>query len=77
MSHVRTTLDLDDDVLEVAKELARQQRGTAGQVISDLVRRALDPGTSPRMRNGVPLFTPRPGARKPNRALVNRLRDSE
>ncbi|MGA2843471.1 MAG: antitoxin [Steroidobacteraceae bacterium] len=38
---MRTTLDIDDDVLVAAKELAKAQNSTAGEVISDLVRKAL------------------------------------
>jgi len=38
---MRTTLDIDDDVLAAAKELAKAQNSTAGEVISELVRRAL------------------------------------
>lgn len=38
---MRTTLDIDDDVLAAAKELARKQGTTAGEVISALARRAL------------------------------------
>ena len=38
---MRTTLDIDDDVLASAKEIARRERKTAGQVMSELVRRAL------------------------------------
>jgi len=41
---VRTTLDIDDDILAAAKDLARAEGKTAGKVISDLARRAL---TSP------------------------------
>jgi hypothetical protein len=74
---VRTTLDLDDDILQVAKELAQQRGKTAGQMVSELVRKALEPAAPPKIRNGVPLFTPKTGARKPSLALVNRLRDSE
>jgi predicted transcriptional regulator len=38
---MRTTLEIDDDVLEAAKSLARQSDKTAGAVLSDLARRAL------------------------------------
>jgi len=38
---MRTTLDIEDDVLAAAKQLARRQRVSAGQVISRLVREAL------------------------------------
>jgi hypothetical protein len=38
---MRTTLDIDDDILAAAKELGRAEGKTAGQVISDLVRQAI------------------------------------
>jgi hypothetical protein len=38
---MRTTLDIDDDVLQVAKELARRERKTAGRILSELARRGL------------------------------------
>jgi hypothetical protein len=38
---MRTTLDIDDDVLAAAKELAKAQNSTAGEVISELARKAL------------------------------------
>jgi hypothetical protein len=37
---VRTTLNIDDDVLIAAKKLAKAQGTTAGRVISDLARKA-------------------------------------
>jgi hypothetical protein len=47
---MRTTLDIDDDVLFAAKERAKRERRTAGEVVSDLLRHALtapphQPGT--------------------------------
>jgi len=38
---MRTTLDIDDEVLQAAKEIARRQRSTAGAVLSELARSAL------------------------------------
>jgi hypothetical protein len=38
---MRTTLDIDDDVLAVAKELAKAKKSSAGEVISELARKAL------------------------------------
>jgi len=38
---VRTTLDIDDDVLAAAKSLARHQGCTLGEMVSDLVRSAI------------------------------------
>lgn len=43
---MRTTLDIADDVLAAAKELARAQNSTAGAIISELVRKALTSGAS-------------------------------
>ena len=74
---MRTTLDLDPDVLQAAKEIASVQGTTAGRVISDLVRKALEPAaaTAP-VRNGVPLMPSRgPGAPKITMQFVNELRD--
>ena len=72
---MRTTLDLDEDLVLVAKQLAQQQKTTMGRIVSQLIRKAMEPGETPRVRNGIPLFTPRPGAAKPSLQLVNRLRD--
>ena len=38
---MRTTLDIQDDVLAAAKELAQRERSSAGLVISRLARQAL------------------------------------
>jgi hypothetical protein len=74
---MRTTLDLDEDLILVAKQLAQQRRSTMGQIVSQLVRKALEPQQTSPVRNGIPLFTPVAGAGKPSLSLVNRLRDEE
>jgi hypothetical protein len=58
---MRTTLDIDDDVLAAAKELAATRNTTAGQVISDLARTALTEGArdAPVIRNGFELLPAR------------------
>jgi len=58
---MRTTLDIDDDVLQAAKEIAQARRKTAGEVLSDLARKGLEPSRTPRIRNGVPLLPHVPG----------------
>jgi hypothetical protein len=40
---MRTTLELDDDVVAAARELAEGQRRSLGSVISELARRGLTP----------------------------------
>ena len=72
---MRTTLDLDDDVLLAVKELAIFRGSTAGKVLSDLARKALEPSAKSRIRNGVPLLPARPGAPKLTMKRVNELRD--
>ncbi|MFL6246371.1 MAG: CopG family transcriptional regulator [Thermoanaerobaculia bacterium] len=73
---MRTTLDVDDDVLQAAKEIAANRRTTTGKVISDLARKALTSTKSGRERNGVPLMPRRPkGSERPTMEKVNRLRD--
>jgi len=39
---MRTTLTIDDDVLQAAKEIGRYERRPAGAVISDYFRQAYD-----------------------------------
>jgi hypothetical protein len=74
---MRTTLDIDDDVLEAAKELAAVQKTTAGQVISDLVRQALTRplGTPVEYRDGFPVLPKRGGI--VTSELVERLAEDE
>ena len=79
-SPMRTTLDLDDDVLASAKEIARRENKTAGQVLSELARRALTqgvhhkPGKQPAPApHGFRPFAPRGGVI--TNALIQKLRD--
>ena len=75
---VRTTLDIDDDLLHAAKEMAESRNTTAGRIVSDLLRTALQRPPSPvRVRNGVPLISRPPGAPVLTMKRVNELRDDE
>ena len=53
---MRTTIDLDDDVLEQVKRRARSQHIPAGRLISDLLRRQLAEPPRIGMRNGIPVL---------------------
>ena len=64
---MRTTLNIDDDVLQIARELAAKERKTAGAVLSNLARRGVhtppsgaDEGRNIRIRNGIEML-PRRG----------------
>ena len=61
---MRTTLNLDEDVLETVKAVAAMKRVSLGKVVSDTVRDALGPapGLPRRRRNGILLFPVRAGA---------------
>ena len=77
---MRTTLALDDDVLEAARALARQQGSSLGAVISGLAReslRASARGSSDdeRERSGLPLLPIRTSGAVVDLELVNQLRD--
>ena len=73
---MRTTLDIDADVLQAAKELAQARGQTAGQALSALARKGLEAPRTGRTRNGVPLLPRRrAGAEQPTMKLVNQLRD--
>jgi len=61
---MRTTLDIEDDVLQAVKELAQREGSTAGRVLSELARRGLaaqGPAKEQfsRTRGGVPLLPSR------------------
>ena len=74
---MRTTLDLDEDILGVAKQLASEKRVSTGKVVSDLLRQALAPRKAPKTRNGVPLLERKRGAKPVTLEMVNRWRDDE
>jgi hypothetical protein len=76
MVDMRTTLDIDEDVLQTAKELAARRGTTAGRILSELARRALAPENRfARKRNGVPILPSQKRARLVTPEIVNRLRD--
>jgi hypothetical protein len=75
---MRTTLDIDDDVLQAAKEIATACGSTTGKVISDLVRKGMTPDETYEVFNGIRLMPRRPqGSRMPTMELVNSLRDDD
>ena len=54
---MRTTLQIDEDVLRAARSLARSDGRTIGEVVSELARKGLRPARSgARDRSGLPTF---------------------
>ena len=72
---IRTTLDIEDDVLLAAKEIARQKGMTVGRVLSDLARKPLTREPSVMKKDGLPLFPVQPDAGIVTLELANQLRD--
>ncbi len=77
---MRTTLDLDPEVLIAAKELAKRQHKTAGQVVSELLRQALSKSSDPTQiseskskQHGFRPFPPRGGI--VTNQLIDELRE--
>lgn len=75
---VRTTIDIDDELLLTVKEMAQRQKRTAGDVVSSILRESLQPRSFSReYRNGIPLLPRRPHGLRVTTELVNRLRDED
>jgi len=75
---MRTTMNIDDDVLEQAKALAAQRNTPLGKIISDLARRSLArPRRTATTRNGIPLLPARRDAKVVTLETVNALRDEQ
>lgn len=75
---MRTTLDIDDDVLHAAKERARREGKTAGQVISELVRQSLTAPPPPALREPKAVYGFKPFAARGNvitNELIDKLRE--
>ena len=54
---MRTTLNIDDEILEAAKSIAGERNLSVGAVLSDLARRGLRPErASLHKRKGFPVF---------------------
>jgi hypothetical protein len=53
---MRTTLDIQSDVLEAARVLAAARGISVGAALSELARRGLDSRTPLVLRNGFPVF---------------------
>jgi hypothetical protein len=78
---MRTTLDIQDDVLQAAKERARREKKTIGQVISELARSSLTASPTypaaqePRAVYGIKPFPKRGGI--VTNELIDKLREDD
>lgn len=78
---MRTTLDIADDVLQAARERAKRERKTIGEIISELARHALTmpretrSAKEPRAVHGLKPFARRGGI--VTNELIDKLRDED
>ena len=77
---MRTTIDIADDVLQAAKERARREHKTAGQVVSELLRQALTAPQAPAVREPSAVYGFKPFARRGGivtNDLIDQLRSDD
>ena len=82
---MRTTIDLDDDILAHARELAQTERASLGKTISRYLRERFQAQTTQALpdadqygyiyRNGIPVYPPR--GKKLTQAHIVRIADEQ
>jgi hypothetical protein len=74
---VRTTLDIDDDIVAAARELAAEERRSLGSVISELARRGLTPARVEADDDGLPVIRVPAGTPAITAEMVRRALDED
>jgi hypothetical protein len=74
---VRTTINLDDDVLRQAKEYADSRSVALGKAVSDLVRRGLNTPVETKIVNGLQVVVLPPGSPIVEESHIKRLLEDE
>ena len=72
---MRTTLNLDNDVLEIVRGYAASHSLTLGEAVSDLIRRALRPPMRTRKVNGIQVVDLPPDSPRITSRRVKELMD--
>lgn len=72
---MRTTLDIDEDVLAAAKALSRRHRKSAGAILSELARQALNAGSAIEDIDRESFFGIQPVPRRTDVVVTNELID--
>ena len=73
---MRTTLTLDDDIFQIAKDYAESRSIGLGKAVSELVRRGSSLPMPTRIVNGLHVFDPPPGSPIVTNKKVRDLQDS-
>lgn len=74
---MKMTIDIDDDIINAARNVAARDDRSVGDVISELARRGLQDHPLIAYKNGVPVILKGPGSKPVTLELVNELRDDE
>jgi hypothetical protein len=75
---MRTTVTIDDDLLEAARGLAAQRNVSIGRILSDLIRKGMKPNASiGKGKGGFPTFKQSPDALPITLEMVKRAEEDE
>lgn len=75
---MRTTVDLDEDILRLLKHLAHDREQSLGRVLSDVVRQSLtNPGKVMVEHGQIPVLPRKPGAQPVTSEAVKQLLEIE
>ena len=70
---MRTTINLDDDVLQVVRQYAESRSMAMGTAVSELVRRGLNAPMATRVVNGIHVVVLPPDSPKVTTQQIKRL----
>jgi len=74
---MRTTLSLDDDVVEIVRDYAAVKNLSLGGAVSDLVRKGIEAPPTMRMENGLAVLVLPPDSPVVTTRHVRELLDAE
>ena len=74
---MRTTLQIDDDVLDTARSLAEAENCTVGEVVSRLARKGLTLKPQEMAESGFPVFAISADAPPITREMVQRAEEED
>lgn len=72
---MRTTIAIDDEVLQSVRKVAKRRNQSLGEAVSELLRQSLSVKAPLTPVGGLPLMPVQPGAGRADVAIVNALRD--
>jgi len=72
---MRTTLNIEDDVLLAAQSIGKRSKKSVGEVVSELARATLTRSSGARVRESKPFYGFRPLPRVPGKTVTNELID--